>query len=101
MTLWGFFFFFFLIDYSGVEEETGFCLLILKLARLLSPSLALLVHLNLLHLWGGYLSYAKNVTLLFVPFLPLLIPQRLVLSAGRPRTLPQTDDGALCLLSRS
>lgn len=47
-------FFFFLIDYFGVEEKTGFCLLILKLARLLSLLLGLLVHLNLLHLWGGY-----------------------------------------------
>lgn len=49
----------------------------------------------------GRVSYAKNVTLLFVPFLPLLIPKRLVLSARRPRTLLQTGDGALCLLSWS
>lgn len=57
-----------------------------------------LVHLNLLH-FSGEDIICKRVTLLFVPFLRLLIPEWRVCSAGTPRTLLQSGDGALPLLS--
>lgn len=99
MTLWVFFFFL-LIDYSGVEEKNWFLFTDFETGQVAESLTGFTSSLEPVASLGR-VSYAKNVTLLFVPFLPLLIPQRLVLSAGRPRTLPQTGDGALCLFSRS